>query len=148
MDILDRLSRKGFRAIVKLSKKSENNGADQLLCEPILRVVCAGSHRLLRTSIKEHGTHMAGRRKNQLDLRGDVVKGKELEGAQPVPKTEALDLTQAREMFTRELRIFSKATHVHHRDCVKALERILGLQGIEIRDVRDLSPACVSIRGA
>lgn len=100
---------------------------------------CVHEDTLFRTSLKEIGTYMAGRRKNQIDLRGDVVKGKELEGPRPEPKTEALDLTQAREMFTRELRIFSKATQAHHRDCVKALERILGMQGIEIRDVRQLT---------
>lgn len=82
---------------------------------------------------------MGGRRKNKLDLRGDVAKAKEVEGSQPALNTEVLDLAQARDRFVRELRIFSKATQVHHRDCVKALEKILGLQGIQIQDVRDLT---------
>ena len=82
---------------------------------------------------------MTERRKNKLDMRGDVVKGQQLEGSQPTLNSEVLNLAQARDRFVRELRIFSKATQVHHRECVKALERILRLQGIEIRDVRHLN---------
>lgn len=40
---------------------------------------CVQEDTLFRTSLKEIGTYMAGRRKNRIELRGDVAQGKELD---------------------------------------------------------------------